>query len=252
MLCLVRSALGDDASKKTGSDASVAAPIQAVAMPRMENKDANGSQSQKSESRPPIISIIPPTAAAHPAGEAKLSPGDARRAAIVSAAEPKFDDLVDRAFRSKAAYGFESDDSLDAAELGEPVPLYTVNEKDASGYSGSQDIGSVLKESGRWLVPVNVNGALRTFIEVSETSNNVFEATGTSVIAARVWKTIVARWPAEKNFHPRLVIHPGIPGYFFTVPEVYPPNMTDIVQILAEVDKPATLSPAPVTLHSWR
>jgi hypothetical protein len=141
---------------------------------------------------------------------------------------------------------------LDEAVMGEPIPIYTVTQEDACEYCDGDEVSSILSESGQWLVPITVDGALRAFIQVSKTSSNTFVAARGSTTAARVWKTIIQRWPTEKNFHPKLVVYRNIPGYFFTVPEVMPQNMTDIVKIMAESGKPATLSPATVILHSWR
>ena len=220
-------------------------------MPRIDTS-ANNSQ-QKSAAHSPVISIAQPATALRPAAPAaRPSPRDLLKQAILDAVQPKFDDLIDRAVHAKSAYGFDTDDDLNDAEVGDPVPVYTISERDAAAFSAGQKIDSILKVSDTWLVPVNVGGHLRTFIEVSRNSDNTFEAGRASVIAARVWTTINIRWPANKNFHPKLVTYPGIPGYFFTVPEIEPPNMTDIVMMLSEVDQPVTLSPARVTLHSWR
>ncbi len=260
-MCFTRSGLGGDDSKNTAPAAPAAAPIEAVAMPRLENNmdnpgsgNAAVSQPQKNQSPAPATVIIQPAAATQPAN-ASPSPRahlDRQTVAIRKAAETKFDDMMDHAVHQKTAYGFESEDNLEDAKLGDPLPVYTVSEKDAAGFSPDQNVESILKPSGHWLVPVTVKGALRTFISVSENSNHQFEAGGASVITARVWKTIASRWPAEKGFHPKLVSYAGIPGYYFTVPELQPQNMTDIVEVLAEVDQAADLSPALVTLHSWR
>jgi hypothetical protein len=178
-------------------------------------------------------------------------PGHPQTALVKNAARLAFDDLLDKAVRAKTSFGFASDDSLDEAMLGEPIPIYTISAEDACEYCDGDAIDSILTESGQWLVPVTVEGALRAFIEVSKTSSNTFVAVRGSTTTARVWKTIIQRWPKEKNFHPKLVVYGNIPGYFFTVPELSPPNMTDTVKVLAEVDRPAELSPATVILHSW-
>jgi hypothetical protein len=181
-----------------------------------------------------------------------VKPGHTQAVAVKNAARPAFDDLLDRAVHAKMAYGFASDDLLDEAVMGEPIPIYTVTQEAACEYCDGDEVASILSESGQWLVPITVDGALRAFIQVSKTSSNTLVAARGSTAAARVWKTIIQRWPTEKNFHPKLVVYRNIPGYFFTVPEISPQNMTDIVKIMAEVDKPATLSPATVILHSWR
>jgi len=250
ILCVARNGLGGDDSKKTGTGTPAPALIQAVAMPRV-----GSSSTQKTDAHASATSIVQPGAAPRAASPSPVRPPrrDPLKQAVLDAAQPRFDDLIDRALRAKSAYGFETDDDLNLAELGDPLPVYTVSEKDAAAFAPGQKIDAVLKVSGTWLVPVNVSGSgLRTFIEVTRQSDNTFEGGRASVITARVWKTINARWPANKNFHPKLVTYPGIPGYFFTVPEIEPQNLSDIVVILSEVDHPATLSPAAVTLHSWR
>jgi hypothetical protein len=260
-LCFTRSGLGGDDSKNTANDAPAAAPIEAVAMPRLENNLNNPgsgnpavSQPQNNQSPAPATPVIQPAAATQPpnASPSPRAHPDQQTEAIGKAAEPKFDDVMDHAAHEKTAYGFENEDNLEDAKLGDPLPIYTISEKDATNFSPAQDVESILKPSGHWLVPVTVKGALRTFISVSENSNHEFEAGGASVITARVWKTIASRWPAEKGFHPKLVSFPGIPGYYFTIPELQPQNLTDIVEVLAEADQAANLSPALVTLHSWR
>ena len=252
LLFLTCNGWGGDDSSKTGKNVSAPATMQAVAMPRIQSDNSNSSPPQKSQSAPPLISFIQPAVVPHAAAIGKLTPRGLLLAAVKDAAQPKFDDVVDHALRAKSAYGFATDDDLNDAELGEPMPVYTVSQNDVLHFSEVQNMDSVLKESGHWLVPICVGGSLRSFIEVSETSNQVYQVGRASVITARVWNKMIARWPAEKNFHPKLVVYPGIPGYFFTIPEVQPANMTDTVMILAEVDKPASLSPAKVTFRSWR
>jgi hypothetical protein len=252
LLCLTRSGLAGDDSKNTTGNTAAVAPIQAVAMPRVGNNNSSSTSSSPQKSAPPqpVITIIQPAAAPSPA--VKLAPVNPVIAAVQEAAQPKFDDLVDQAANAKSAYGFKNDDNLNDAQMGEPMPVYTVSPQDAAAFTEGQNIDSVLKQSGHWLVPVSVGGALRTFIQVSETSSNTFEVGRASVITARVWNTITTRWPAEKNFHPKLVMYPSMPSYFFTVPELQPQNLTDLDQILSEMDRPATLSPASVTFRSWR
>lgn len=183
------------------------------------------------------------------------APGRTETAAILAAAGPEFDALLDEAATAKPSFGFDPDDDLHQAVMGDPMPVYTVSQESACEFCDGDKVESVLKESGQWLIPLNVKGELRTFIKVtrvSENNTNKYVARMGSVTAARVWQTILDRWPPQKNFHPKLVIYPGIPGYFFTIPEVNPQNMTDIVRIVAEVDKPAPLSPAAVIIHSWK
>jgi hypothetical protein len=185
-------------------------------------------------------------------GLQKCGCAQTKSAKFREAALSGLDDLLEKAERSRDIYGFKADDHLGQADLGEPIPIYTVNGEEAGNYLQGQEIEPLLQESGHWLVPVRVDGSFRAFIEVYKTRTNTFVAKTGSLTAARVWKKIIKRWPPEKNFHPKLVIRSDVPGYFFTIPEIDPQNMTDIVQITSEVDKPAMLSPALVILHSWR
>lgn len=172
--------------------------------------------------------------------------------AFKTAAQNGFDELMEKAAHAKDTYGFKTDDVLNDAVMGEPMAVYTVSKQNVLAYSAGQDLEPILELSGRWLIPINIHGSFRAFVEISQTPTNTFVTKTGSPSAARVWKTIVKRWPAEKNFHPKLVVYRDIPGYFFTIPEIDPQNMTDIVQIVCEIDKPATLSPAAVIISSWR
>ena len=179
----------------------------------------------------------------------------AETAAILAAAQPEFDSLLDEAESAKPSFGFDADDNLHDVVMGDPMPVYTVSEDNACEFCDGDKVESVLKQSGQWLIPLTINGTLRTFIKVTEVSDNntnKYVARLGSVSAAKVWRVILDRWPPQKNFHPKLVMYPGIPGYFFTIPEIDPQNMTDIVRVLAEVDKPTPLSPAAVIIHSWQ
>lgn len=177
-------------------------------------------------------------------------------AAILAIAQPKCDSVLEEAIKARSAFGFEADDDLSQAVVGDPIPVYTVDETDACDFCEGDKVESVLKESGQWLVPITINGTVRTFVKITKTSDNgtnQYVASMGSTAAAKVWRVILDRWPAKENFHPKLVMYPRIPGYFFTIPEVNPQNMTDIVRILAEVDnKPTALSPASVIIHSWQ
>jgi hypothetical protein len=70
-----------------------------------------------------------------------------------------------------------------------------------------------------------------------------------SKILGMAWDKITEKWPAEEGYHPCIVINSAVPGYYFTVPELPQPNMTDIVRLF---DYHLNLSPADVILASWR
>jgi hypothetical protein len=66
---------------------------------------------------------------------------------------------------------------------------------------------------------------------------------------AMAWNKINSKWPAAEGYHPLLVVNAEIPGYFFTIPELPTPNLTDADQMFYM--RP-NLSPADVILASWR
>jgi hypothetical protein len=146
------------------------------------------------------------------------------------------------------AYGFAAGDFLEDAKLGEPIPVYTIDESARANYRSGQPINPLLKESHRWVFPVILGDRICCMVQVKKVGKEFVPGTGSKALAM-AWSKILENWPMDQGYHPRLVVNPQIPGYYFTVPELPMPNMTDTVMMT--YFNPCT-SPADVILASWR
>jgi len=151
-----------------------------------------------------------------------------------------------RAENRKAVFGFDAADNLDSAVLKSPVNLYTLKDSEVATYHAGQPLASLLQPTGQWLVPVAIGGTNRAMISVIETADGKW--TGSSFGMAplsRKWQSIQAWWPAGK-FTPQLIILPAAQGYFFTIPEEQPPNLTALGELPAALVDPKTTAKPPL------
>ena len=168
---------------------------------------------------------------------------------LVQAGRQAFNTVIDAAYVYPDAYGFRPEDTLRMARLGEPVQIFQVAETDRVNYQAGQPVRPILKPMERWAFPVYMGDQVRCMVQVSHTDRGFIPGDGSRMLGS-AWNKILARWPAAQGYHPQLVIHPPIPCYYFTVPELPEQTMTDVNQMNFS-DKP-NLSPAAVILASWR
>lgn len=163
-----------------------------------------------------------------------------------------------RAEKRKSVYGFMEADHLDSAVLGEPARLFFIDATDIQAYHDGQGLEAILKPSGQWFVPVAIGGTNRAMLGVVDDGKGHWTGSTFGMAPlARVWQSLREDWPATKQFTPKLVICPPVEGYFFTVPQVQPANLTP----LANVSGPGTearsnakpaLAPATETFRDLR
>jgi hypothetical protein len=167
---------------------------------------------------------------------------------LLRAGQVAFGNVMDAVNKHPDAYGFGPEDVYKDARLGEPIPVYTIAEADRAKYQAGQNVKPLLKPANLWVFPILMGDRVCCMAQVKYTGRDYVPDKGSKSLAV-AWNMIQERWPASEGYHPCLVIKPGIPGYYFTIPELATPNMTDIVQ-LSLFDP--SLSPADVILASWR
>jgi hypothetical protein len=152
--------------------------------------------------------------------------------AVKQAAQEATKTFYPRAEKRKSVYGFEEADKLDAAALGEPARLYFIDAQDALGYHPGQDLQALLKPTGEWFVPVTIGGSNRAMLGVVDAGEGkwIGSTFGMAPLAHK-WQSIQKSWPNSQKFTPLLVICPPAEGYFFTVPQIQPANLTPLADI---------------------
>jgi len=193
----------------------------------------------------PAKRMTAPAVAQESSGQ-RLLPATAEQKRLKTA-QDGFDDVMSLASKYPNAYGFTSDDNLVAATLGNPVPVYMIAQEDQANYAG-QPVASLLKPANEWLFPIMLDNHIRYLVQVRYDGRDFVLGHGSRALAM-AYDKILARWPASQGFHPQLVINPDMPFYFFTIPELPNPNMTDTTRMF---DFDPALSPANVILGSWR
>lgn len=137
-----------------------------------------------------------------------------------------------RAEKRKSVYGFAEADNLAVAVLGEPARLYFLDDKDVRAYQNGQALQAILKPAGQWFVPVAMGGTNRAMLGVVDAGDGKWiGSTFGMAPLARTWQNIQAAWPGTQEFTPQLVICPPAEGYFFTVPQIQPANLTPLANI---------------------
>lgn len=193
------------------------------------------------ESVPVRISSEPPPPLHHPRVR---TPEDR----LMKAGTMAMNNMLDLAKKYPDAYGFRAQDAFKDATLGKPLPIYNIDEADRAKYQGGQPIKPLLKPSDTWMFPVKVDDHVCCMVQVTYTGRDYVPG-GASKLLGTAWNKIMQKWPESKGYHPCIVVNPEIPGYYFTIPELPTPNMTDIIKL--SYFHPS-LSPADVILASWR
>jgi hypothetical protein len=164
------------------------------------------------------------------------------------AGQTAFANVIELADKYPDAYGFQAQDFLSDAKLGAPIPVYTIEESDRANYRAGQPVKPLLKPARQWVFPVMMGERICCMVEVRQDGHDFIPGTGNRSLGM-AWSKIIEKWPAEAGYHPMLLVNSGIPGYYFTVPELPNQNITDTVQMF--YFHPDT-SPAEVILASWR
>jgi len=162
-------------------------------------------------------------------------------------AEDGFGEAMNLAFRYPDHYGFAPDENLRSVRLGDPIPVYQVLQTGRSHYTG-QPVTSLLKPADEWIYPIILDNHIRFMVQVRYDGRKYVLGHGSRGLAM-IYDKILERWPASEGYHPQLVINPNMPFYYFTVPELSEPNLTDTSRML---EFNPSLTPAAVILESWR
>lgn len=167
---------------------------------------------------------------------------------LARAGEVAMENMLIQATKYPDSYGFRAEDAFEKATLGKAIPIYTISEADRAKYQTGQRLQPLLKSTGQWMFPVLSGDHLCCMVKVKYDGHE-YASGNSSKALADAWSVISEKWPAAAGFHPQLVVYPGMPGYYFTVPELPVPNVTDTVKMTAYQPD---VSPADVILASWR
>ena len=178
----------------------------------------------------------------------KPKPPETPEQRLQRAGQNAFNNLLDRASKYPDAYGFMPDDVFKATTLGAAIPVYTIAENDRHDYRNGQPVEPLLKPANQWMFPVYAGQRLCCMVQISYNGRDYVPGKSSKFLAM-AWTKIAERWPANEGYKPRLIVNPAIPGYYFTIPEVGMPNVTDTFQMFYVNP---SLSPADVILASWR
>jgi hypothetical protein len=167
---------------------------------------------------------------------------------LMMAGQTAFGNMIEQADKYPDAYGFQEGDFLSDAKLGNPIPIYTIEESARASYQPGQPVKPLLKPAKEWMFPVMMGDRICCMVGVQQAGHDYVPGSGSKSLAM-AWNKILEKWPAEEGYHPLLLVNPDVPGYYFTVPELPVQNITDTIQMFYL--HPDT-SPADVILASWR
>jgi hypothetical protein len=178
----------------------------------------------------------------------KTKPPETPEQRLQRAGQAAFNSMLDQATKYPDAYGFMPEDIFTETTLGAAMPVYTIAEKDRHAYQNGQPVGPLLKSANQWVFPVYAGQRLCCMVQISYNGRDYVPGKSSKFLAM-AWTKIAERWPVSEGYHPHLIVNPAIPGFYFTIPEVEMPNVTDMFQMF--YINPS-LSPADVILASWR
>jgi hypothetical protein len=148
----------------------------------------------------------------------------------------------------KKTHGFAAEDDFKELSLGEPFEPFYLNPDGIGKYAGGKVMDSLVP-SATWSFPVFSRGHLACLVSVVKwTDGKLLEEKLGMPELARAWAAITEAWPAGKGYTPIFIVVPSHQRFFFTVPQVEPPNMTPVSIERKESALPKTyekLVPAP-------
>jgi len=163
------------------------------------------------------------------------------------AAQAGFWEVMDNAVKNPDLYGFKVDDRLQNAKLGNAIPVYMITEQDRRNYQAGQPLKPLLKPTQEWFYPITLGERVCFMVQIRYDGHEYVIDRGSRALAM-VYGKIQQNWPASEGFHPQLVANPHLPTYYFTIPELPTPNITDTSEMFGHNP---SLSPAAVILASW-
>lgn len=177
--------------------------------------------------------------------------------AVKQAAQDSLTLFLPRAEAQKKSYGFEADDVVDSLSLKAPVELFIFDDQRVLTYQAGQQVQSLVKPTGRWFVPVAINGTNRAFIEVTRSPEYKWVGSGWGwTPLARGWQLVEKCRPASGEFTPLLIVSPLMAGYYFSIPQVQPANLTPMMGprnvIAAQNGPPPVLGDANQAIQEMR
>lgn len=200
---------------------------------------------------PPATPVLAPETAAKPAA-AKPAHRTPRvltpEQKLTRAGQVAMNNMLAQANKYPDAYGFGPEDMFVQTTLGAPIPVYCVAEKDRAAYQPGQPVAPLLKPAPQWVFPVLAGDRICCMVQVSFNGRDYVPGRANKSLAM-AWSKILQYWPAAEGYHPHLIVNPAIPGFFFTIPELPTPNLTDTDRMF---NFQADISPADVILASWR
>lgn len=208
--------------------------------PEMQPVSKQAAQDVRPASQKPLQ-----TAAVAPVAEPPPLTEEQKREKV---AEDGFGNVVDMAIKYPDAYGFLPGERMNDTHLGDAIPVQQIGLPDGARYTG-QPVSSLLKPADEWFYPIILNNTVRYMILVKSDGHGDYVLGNGSRSVAMAYNKIVSRWPADKGFHVQLMMAPGLPFYYFSIPELPNPNITDTDRML---DLDPSLSPASIVLANCR
>jgi hypothetical protein len=133
---------------------------------------------------------------------------------------------------SMQEYGFNNNDSLDKACLGDPFNLHVITPDALFSYSEGVPVASILTVIDQWYFPVMIQDQIRCFLIVDRMEGK-WEAVSLGYAAlAKFMNQVETEYPAEKGFSPTLIAVFQAKTYLVMIPESgnillqLPPTMT--------------------------
>jgi hypothetical protein len=190
-----------------------------------------------------ILLLIAFTLTTMTQGATDTGPAHPDREAIVNAARAAGKIYFPRAEKRKKDFGFEEKDAFATATFGLPIQMEILDEKDLASPRAGSAVTNLLRPTGVWFVPVEMNGVKRAMIEVTGAEGKWSGTAFGMAPLARQWQNISQWWPARDGLAPRLFICPPAQGYFFTVPQSKGENATPVAQIPDTIQPPQKARP---------
>ena len=163
-----------------------------------------------------------------------MSQGFAPPAGAIQAANENFTRFLTNAVteETKTMVGFDAEDDLSKAVLGNPFRIFRLPADSIRNYNGVSPLRAIVNESDMWYFPIIIDKKIKMMLYVGKKDGNWMRAGLGSAGLSKQMQEITSQWSSSAGFTPMIVQQQNVGAYFYSIPQVDDYNLTETASVL--------------------
>ena len=155
-------------------------------------------------------------------------------AEAIQAASENFTQFLTNAVteETKTMVGFDAEDDLSKAVLGNPFRLFRLLADSIRNYNGIAPLRDIVNESDMWYFPIVIDEKIKMMLYVGKKDGKWMRAGLGSAGLSRQMQEITSQWSSSAGFTPMIVQQQNVGAYFYNIPQVDNYNLTETASAL--------------------